>query len=192
MVKEVARHIHWMWSCNLLSDLGVRISSGDAEQWLASTPAHLLAEVARVVTFPGDWVPPRFAQDIAHWMLSSGGNSGIYKKPSGLPDWEFDGYTLGYDGVVYLRGVALGSVTEVTGIEWFTPEDFSHLRERLLEIWPVGDEAETDGPEDVMTSRGYVTLHPDGDVVQHGMILMRVTLPDWEFHVQVSNDAEQA
>ena len=172
-----ARHIHWMWSCDLLEELGVRIPSGDAEAWLAPTPAHLVAEVERVVAFP-EGCPPRLAQDVAHWMVGSGGDSGEYEEPQGLPDWEFDGYTLGDDGGVALGGVALGSVEEVTGVEWFTPGDYTHLRGRLLEIWPVGDEAETDGPEEVVTSRGYVTLHPDGDVVQHGLIRMRVTLPD--------------
>jgi hypothetical protein len=160
----------------MLDELGVGYPGGDAEAWLAPTPAHLLAEVERVVTFPED-CPDRLAQDIAHWMTSSGGDSGEFEEPQGLPDWEFGEYTLGDDGVVYLGGVALGSVEEVTGVEWFTPEDYTHLRERLLEIWPTRD-GETDGPEEVMTSLGYATLWPDGDVVQHGLIRMRVTLPD--------------
>ena len=132
MTEVVARHIHWMWSCSLLDELGVRVPCGDAEEWLAPTPAHLLAEVARVVQLPEDCTT-RLAQDIAHWMLASGGASGEYDKPEGLPNWEFEGYTIGDDGVVDLGGVPLGSVEAVTGdAEWFTPEDYAHLREKLL------------------------------------------------------------
>lgn len=179
MVDTTAKLVHGMMACSLLDELGVRYPSGQVYDWLAPTPPHLLAEVARVVEFP-EGCTEELAEDMAHWLMGSGGASGHHEEPAGFPDWSCDGeYTLGDDGVVYLGGVKLGSVEEVTGIEWFAPEDFASLRECLLEIWPVGDEAETPGPQDVMTSRGYAELWPDGDVVQHGVIQMRVTLPDW-------------
>ena len=46
-----------------------------------------------------------------------------------------------------------------------TPEDIAHLRAEFLSL--------DDEPETCMTSRGYVDVHPTGEVVAHNIILVR-------------------
>lgn len=176
-----ARHIFWMLTCTLLEEEGVGYPSGDAEFWL-SPPPRITDRVSALVVRLG-LVPKqdavRWGCDLAHWLLGSGGASGHHDEPANLPSWEDLGLYLGDDGLVYLdSNVPLGDIPTLTGQEWLTSGDFASLRAELVEIWPTGDEGETDGPVEVMTSLGYVTLHPDGDVVQYGKVIHTVTLPD--------------
>lgn len=181
-VVACARHIFWMLTCSLLEEAGVGYPPGDAEFWLCPPPPRITDKVWGIIWRLG-LVPKedatRWGCDLAHWLLGSGGASGQFSEPENLPSWEGLGLYLGDDGKVYLDdNIPLGDIPTLTGMEWLTAEDFASLRAELGEIWPVGDEGETDGPTDVMTSLGYVTLHPDGDVVFHGKVIHRVTLPD--------------
>ncbi|NBX58155.1 MAG: hypothetical protein EBT64_06750 [Gammaproteobacteria bacterium] len=172
---EIALIVHWQYSCSLLEELHIRIPSGDAKMWLAAPPEALRLRLQEVCDLP-DPTPEQYAHDYAHWLLGSGGASGYNDRPTDMPDWSADGgYTLGDDGAVYLDEDELGSVHEVTGISWLSPEDFTHLRNELQDMNSDGppDEGAPMDARDVMTSIGYVMLHADGEVVAHGRVLLK-------------------
>lgn len=52
------------------------------------------------------------------------------------------------------------------------PHSIAWLAERLAER--LADPEDEGGPEDVMTSLGYVQLWRDGDVVQHGTVIYKL------------------
>jgi len=53
-----------------------------------------------------------------------------------------------------------------------TDHDKQHLRDEYEEI--LSEEGESDGPEVVMTSLGYVELWIDGDVCAYGEVIWNV------------------
>ena len=56
--------------------------------------------------------------------------------------------------------------------EGLTEDDIEWLEECLASR--LDDEDDDGGPEDVMTSLGYVQLWRDGDVVQHGTVIYKL------------------
>ena len=56
--------------------------------------------------------------------------------------------------------------------EGLTEEDIEWLEECLSAR--LEDEDDDGGPEDVMTSLGYVELWRDGDVVQYGTVIFKL------------------
>ena len=132
---RIATVIHWVWSCQVLEEAKSIVPRGRAEKWLAPPPKAL---VDAVYCHVGEKLmhsryDTAFSTDMAHWILGTGGASGLYQRPDGLPDWQEGGYTLQH-GQVYLQDTRLGSVKEVVGIPLLargqTPADWMAKRKQ--------------------------------------------------------------
>jgi len=165
-------------------------------------PAIVVAIAAKLlVMFPpeGDDIDNgrEYAVDLGFTATGSGGASGYTDMSRvrgyaleqveyfdiGVPDWAVG---LGWlnDTFAAVAGDNQPAVTEAgDGVEWardaFTPHDMNHLRETLDRRLADGkrdpeddDYDDGEGYEDVMTSRGYVGVCWDGEILAGGRVVL--------------------